>query len=56
MTKSHFMKNYLLKMAQSQYIPKINTLWQPIFKKIKMDFRQNLLLNFLLLKKSRIII
>ena len=52
MTKTHLMRNYLLKMAQSLYITEIYKLWRPNFTKLKMDFRQNFLLKFLLVKQS----
>ena len=52
MTKTHLMKNYLHKMAQSLYITEIYKLWRPNFTKLKMDFRQNFLLKFLLVKQS----
>ena len=54
MTKTHLMKNHLLKMAQSIYITEIYRLWQPNCTKLKMDFRQNLLLKFLIVKQSLI--
>ena len=38
MTKTHLMKNYLLKMAQSLYITEIYKLWPPNFTKLKIDF------------------
>ena len=52
MTKTHLVRNYLLKVAQSLYITEIHKLWRPNFTKIKMDFRQNFLLKFLLVKQS----
>ena len=52
MTKTHLMKNYLLKMAQSLYITEMCKLWQPNFTKLNMAFRQNFLLRILLVKQS----
>ena len=46
----------LLKMAQSLYITEIYKLWRPNFTKLKMEFRQNFLLKFLLVKQSLITI
>ena len=56
MTKTHLMNIYLLKMAESLSITEIYRLWQPNCTQFKMDFRQNLLLKFLLLKQILIII
>ena len=52
MTKTYLMKSYLLKVAQSLYITEIYTLWQSNCTKLKMDFRQKLLLKLLLMKQS----
>ena len=51
-TKTHLMRNYLLKMTQSLYITEIYKLWRLNFTKLKMDFCQNFLLKFLLVKQS----
>ena len=56
MKKTHFMRNYLLKMAESLYITEIYKLWRPNFVKLKMESRQNFLLKFLLVKQSLITI
>ena len=52
MTKTHLMKNYLRKMAQSLYITEMCKFWQPNFTKLNMAFRQNFLLRILLVKQS----
>ena len=46
MAKTHLMKNYLLKMAQSLYITEIYMYWQPNCTKLKMDFRQKFFPEF----------
>ena len=52
MTRTHFMKNYLLKMVQSLCITEVCKLWWPNFTKLKIDFRQKFLLKFWLFTES----
>ena len=54
--KNSFYEELLLRMGKALYITEIYKLWRPNFTKLKMDFRQNFLLKFLLMKQSLIII